>query len=31
MSKESELRLNEEEEFRGADLSIHSIGKVGND
>lgn len=31
MSKVSQLRLSEEEEFKGADLSIHNIGSTGND
>lgn len=31
MNKVSQLRLTEEEEFKGADLSIHNIGSVGTD
>lgn len=31
ISKVSDIRLSEEEEFRGADLSIHKIGAVGGD
>lgn len=31
VSKVSKIRLSEEEEFKGADLSIHSIGSVNHD
>ncbi|MGB3725250.1 MAG: ammonium transporter [Glaciecola sp.] len=31
ISKLTNLRLSEEEEYRGADLSIHKIGSVGGD
>lgn len=31
VSKISDIRLSEEEEFQGADLSMHSIGAVGKD
>jgi len=31
MSKLTNIRLSEEEEFKGADLSIHSIGSVNHD
>jgi Amt family ammonium transporter len=31
VSKVSDIRLSEEEEFQGADLSVHSIGSVGKD
>ncbi len=30
-SKVTNIRLTEEEEFKGADLSIHSIGSVNHD
>ena len=31
ISKVTQIRLSEEEEFKGADISIHSIGSVGKD
>ena len=31
VAKVSQLRLSEEEEFQGADLSIHKIGSMGKD
>lgn len=31
VSKISDIRLSEEEEFQGADLSMHSIGAIGKD
>jgi Amt family ammonium transporter len=31
VSKFTNIRLSEEEEFKGADLSIHSIGSVNHD